>query len=440
MVAGRRLRIILTLAFIFAFFVLWRSITGIRLKLSCPQERVVSDSSTDSILGKMRWIDRVYSGVHPIFLQWMPDSSTLAFACQDEAGHCQVFMCGPETMKGPFPLRALTKGAGQAFQFLSLDPTGNRLAYERGNSSIMNTLHISTLNEERTIVRTESTHCLPRRWGSGPCMPWSCDGQWLAFFKWHEPRKIAGKAPELMAALSIRSANSPKESELLVVAEPVKGVAWSTDGQWITYQGRSRGERMVARVRPGGGPEERLSLGDYDGSICVSPDAEELVLFRHNRLLKIDYTSRKETVLAHAKEPYRNLQWSPEGEWISYEKKGTDTSAGVIAKRGRQGGMEYLLTPVKGEMERWGHVWSPNGKRIAYLRSSPRWGVQLCMVDTDITEREAQYRASELRRDTLHRKARNRVSYHWKRMRSIVRTIVKEIGWTAKDILLRRHD
>jgi dipeptidyl aminopeptidase/acylaminoacyl peptidase len=156
-------------------------------------------------------------------------------------------------------------------------------------------------------------------------------------------------------------------------------LSWTPDGKAIVY---TRGgdlefpgkdypnptsnaagvEQNVWAIAVGGGAPRKLGEGH---SPSVSPDGKQVVFVFKDQiwLAGIEGTVKAEQ-LVHAEGKSDSLRWSPDGKllaFVSHRKEHSLIGVYDIAQKE----LRYLDPSVDGDME---PVWSPDSKRIAYLR------------------------------------------------------------------------
>lgn len=183
---------------------------------------------------------------------------------------------------------------------------------------------------------------------------------------------------------------------------------WSPDGKYISFVASRNGSSQVYLLNRLGGEAIKLTdikgeLGDY----AWSPDSKKLALTikeaedtakekknspwvidryhfkqdvsgylydkRKSHIYLFDVKEKKLDTLTTGNHDEENIQWSPDGTRIAYvsnitEDPGTNENDDIFVIEAKPGSMPKQLTTWKGSdvMPRW----SPDGKTIAYLRTT----------------------------------------------------------------------
>ncbi|HEY3744493.1 MAG TPA: S9 family peptidase [Bryobacteraceae bacterium] len=119
------------------------------------------------------------------------------------------------------------------------------------------------------------------------------------------------------------------------------------------------------------------------GSVQFSPDGSRIAYSiarsdgprrPYGQLWIMTIADGKSTCLCTGDEPSSNLEWSPDGKWISYSGRVGGKSGLIVAKS--NGGDPKFVAAVEGSnapLPSTGRstVWSPDSKRIAYISATP---------------------------------------------------------------------
>jgi tricorn protease len=100
---------------------------------------------------------------------------------------------------------------------------------------------------------------------------------------------------------------------------------WSPDGKWIAYISDQSGEdEIYITLQDGSGAPRQITIGGdtYKYQICWSPDSRRILW--GDKLLRLNYVdieTKKIVEVARAKRwEIRSFAWSPDSNWISYQK------------------------------------------------------------------------------------------------------------------------
>jgi tricorn protease len=148
---------------------------------------------------------------------------------------------------------------------------------------------------------------------------------------------------------------------------------WSPDGKWIAFIGDQSGQDEVWLCDERGGQLKQISNSDYPKSQIVwSPDAKALLFTSADKKLYVYRLATATTtplatgdVIGFGGTAIMNPQWSPDSNWVSYQKS-SRTLLPHIYITPAQGGKEQRITDEEVYSDS-NAVWSPDGKRIIYL-------------------------------------------------------------------------
>ena len=215
--------------------------------------------------------------------------------------------------------------------------------------------------------RTQLTHTPD----SDESLPqWSPDDRFIAFLS---DRKASTEADEGDATTQVwmMPADGGEAHQVTHLPSGVQDYVWSPDGKQLAVIAFDA-ERAPGKARPKNPPPivtDRFQFKDDDSGWLGS---------RHQHLYIVDVASGKATQLTSGKHDEQLPSWSPDGKLIAYvTKRGADPDRNLDYDI-------YLIAPHAGATERqlttfpgadldpyWGTrpAWSPDSKRIAYLRS-----------------------------------------------------------------------
>jgi tricorn protease len=148
---------------------------------------------------------------------------------------------------------------------------------------------------------------------------------------------------------------------------------WSPDGERIAFVSDQSGRDEVWVCDERGGELKQISDGDSQkGTLSWSPDSKALLYTASDKkLYRYDFDTGQTTVLATGEvvafggAAVTNVQWSPDGKWVSYTKAG-DTLLPHVYVIPAQGGPEQRITDADTYSDT-AAVWTPDGKKIIYL-------------------------------------------------------------------------
>ncbi len=240
---------------------------------------------------------------------------------------------------------------------------------------------------------------------------WSPDGRRLAYID-------SGQFP---GALVVAKADGSSSKTLLTEVEGAGTPAWSPDGKWLAYTRVGRRWQDLYRIRPDGSGETRLTRDvDEQTVLSWSPDGRWLAY------LRADVNGRHESVRLLGVRPLHirpmhprgesNDDWSSDGRALLVRRIGpirifnaktrtvhsarTRPPAGNFTEVGWFGANRLLLSArLRGNdfdiytirpdasglrrltsdpAQEYQPTWSPDGTRLAFVRSGPR--DRLCVI------------------------------------------------------------
>jgi TolB protein len=207
---------------------------------------------------------------------------------------------------------------------------------------------------------------------------WSPDGRRIAFVSLRD-----GKALYVMNA---------DGSGLRIVAR-VEGLAtpaWSPDGRRIAFHGRRDGVSGAALYVVNADGSGQRTLARWGSAPAWSPDGRRLAFFQSSKLYLVNADGSGHRVLTRMPKAgrSRSLAWSPDGRKLAFlfERDCGQFCFHLYVLNADGSGLRDLTRNLAG-VRRFGvglasdPVWSPDGRKIAFMRLNKRLGVYVGNVD-----------------------------------------------------------
>ena len=205
--------------------------------------------------------------------QWSPDAHSFAMCGRDSTGRRGLFKVDVQTGK-TVPLKLLENG-GVSF-WTDWAPDGKTIYYrvDYGKESRIEALDVQT-GAERTVRSAHSPN-----WIVMVYVDVSPDGRELAYW---ESDEESGDWHLRVIPTSAQGRNLPPHEVLTVGKErqPLRGVKWSRDGQYLLYMAQEGDSLRLWSVAATSGKPTRLDLvlpGPMGGAPQFSPDGRRIAL------------------------------------------------------------------------------------------------------------------------------------------------------------------
>lgn len=203
--------------------------------------------------------------------QWSPDARSFAMCGRDSTGHRGLFQVDVQTGK-TVPLKLLENG-GVSF-WTDWAPDGSTIYYrvDYGKESRIEALDLET-GAERTV-----RSALSPNWIVMVYVDVSPDGRELAYW---ENESESGDWHLRVIPTSAEGRSLPPREVLTVGKErqPIRGVKWTRDGQYLLYMAQEGDSLRLWRVAATGGKPTRHDLvlpGPMSGLPQFSPDGRRI--------------------------------------------------------------------------------------------------------------------------------------------------------------------
>lgn len=303
-----------------------------------------------------------------------PDDSTIAFTARGVTatqwwrnGHshldeCELWMYGPTSTGARGTYQQLTpRGAKHVWPMWS--PDGKRIFYMSDEDGAENLWSLSPgvpAGKPQKLTQFRDGRLLfPRIAADGKTIYFERNfGIWKFDTAKNTTSEIAITLRGAMPGPAITRQNLTQFEELSL----------SPDGKKVAIV--ARGEIFAASAADGGDAQRVTESPAPDDSVVWAPDSRRLAfesgLDGYRRIQVYDFASRSSRPISSSTEASYNPQFSPDGKRIAYLRGGK--SLRVIDLESNQdkelaAGM-FELPPVAGFRT---HVWSPDGKFLAYL-------------------------------------------------------------------------
>lgn len=142
---------------------------------------------------------------------------------------------------------------------------------------------------------------------------WAVAGNWIGFIYEGDVYKMRPDGKDVSGITSYG---------MSVYGIPaVRNLAWSPDGEWISYERYVDGRSDIYRIHPDGTGEERLTFSQEDNrSPSWSPDSRWIVFASGGNIYRMAADGQELTTLVQGTNLFAASMpsYSPDGQWIVY--------------------------------------------------------------------------------------------------------------------------
>ena len=257
------------------------------------------------------------------------------------------------------PQRLTPAGAKHLWPMWSAD--GSRLYYVSDEDGAENLWSLTPGQKPRKLTAFKDGRLL------FPAI--SYDGKTIAFernFRLYRYDVAANQSKEI--AITLRGAPSSPQPERLRLTQGFSGLSVAPDGRKLAFV--ARGDVFASGTRDPGDAARITQTRSVEGNLAWSPDSK-LLLYTADRdggiqIVVYDFAARKERLLTQGKDKNSLPRWSPDGKRIAFLRNAkelrvidADGAKDTLLATGRftQAPLDFAFQPA----------WSPDSAWIAYI-------------------------------------------------------------------------
>ena len=280
---------------------------------------------------------------HPMndsLLGWSPDGKWILFTSNRTGTQDAWIIRVDET--GPKGLPEIVK-KNMGF----IDPLGfvQNGAFYYGVDNQMTDIYSIQIDSDTGKILSPPKKATHRYEGANRSPAYSADGKYLAYFS------RRGPGPLSRNVLCIRDLQSGKEKEFNPEPKNCNYPRWSPDGRFISFEGMDKATlRGIYRIDVHSGVVDLIVQVEYgiviyshrwskDGKSLFytqsdDPKATGQIAFRKSHLYVHDITSGQDEILPGSPDDAKDIDISPDGQWLVFANRGAKKVLSVISTSG----------------------------------------------------------------------------------------------------------
>jgi tricorn protease len=331
---------------------------------------------------------------------WSPDGKFILFASTRSTAFPPSYELYTVPADGG-RVRRVTSSEGKEGAF---SPRGDQIAYVRGPGTWYRKGYRGSSNDDIWICNADGTHNRRFTWfnGQDTSPMWSPDGKFIYYVseRWGTPANIVRK-----------DVNNKTTAQLVTFHkdDSVRKARISGNGEWIVYEcgadlwvvSTREGERprkLAIEVNADDkvNPERTITFTRGVSEFAPSPDEEHIAFVVHGELFLIPRTGGKAVRLTDNPAYDHGIAWAPDGKKIVFlsDRNGaedfysleSDPPDQKLGKAQRFKVKQLTFSPE----HKFGAGYSPDGKRIAFIRAGKLWSMNPDGTDQKIIVNEPE--------------------------------------------------
>jgi tricorn protease len=326
---------------------------------------------------------------------WSPDGKRILFASTRGVAYPQNFEIYTVPVEGGMAHR-VTADEGKEGVY---SPDGTRIAYTRGPGAWYRKGYRGSANDDVWVCDADGSHNgqLTNFAGQDTSPMWSADGKWIYYVSefYGTPANIV-RMPSTPAGNADASTvpAAPPQQITFHKEDAVRRARISADGNWIVYE--CGADLWVLSTKDSGAPRKLAIEVDADDKVnperpetytnhatefVVSPDDKYAVFCVHGKLFLTPTTGAPKAVqLTEGPSMDHNAAWAPDSRRILFvsDRGGHEDVYAIDSDDPEHPQLveahKFKVTRLTDTPEaEFGVSYSPDGKRVAFLRSGRLW-------------------------------------------------------------------